>query len=309
MGRLGAIDALGRGLANVRANWEVLLAQGAAVVALALLVAGSLVPLVFAFGFSLAGLAATPADALQRIADPALWLSTAVLAALAGALILGTLAILVYSWFQAGIFGVLVAGDRQAGAGARRPAALFRAFSWPDFAGWAGRGAGRFFVWYHLYVLASMVLLTACVALVAVAIRVGIGEGAAAGLGVGCGGALPLVFVLLFAALLFEAAKADVMRADSGALASWRRGGAVVARRFGGSLLLFLLTLCASIAVSMVLVPLQLFAELGLKDSFGAYLGVQVLVTVVQVIAGTALGLVFGASWVAFVRAELADAA
>jgi hypothetical protein len=309
VGRLAAIDALGRGLANVRANWELLVAQVVAMLVLAVLVVGSLVPLVFAFGFTLAAVVATPADLLARLADPGLWLSTAVLAALLGATLLGGLALAVYSWFQAGIFGVLVAGDRQAGPGARRPAALFRNYSWPDFAGWAGRGVWRIFGWYHVYVTVITLLLGAWVALLAIAVRVGVGRGPAAGLGIGCGGALPLVFALLFSALWFEAAKADVMRAGSGALASWRRGGTVVARRFGGSLLLFLLMLCASVAVSVVMVPVQLFAELGLKNAFGAYLGVQIFVTLVQTIAGTALGLVFGAAWVALVRAEIADVA
>jgi hypothetical protein len=307
--RLAAIDALGRGLANARANWELLLAQLAAVAALVLLVAASVVPLVLAFGMTLAGAAATPLDLLGRLTDPALWLSTAVLAALAGATLLSGLAVVVYSWFQAGIFGVLVAGDRQAGPGPRRPSALYRNFTWSDFAGWAGRGVWRLFGWYHVYLMAITLLVALIAALVAVAIQVGIGKGAAAGLGIGCGGALPLAFVLLFAGLVFEAAKADVMRDGSGAVASWRRGGAVVSRRLGGSLLLFLLMACASLAVSVVVAPLQIFAELGLKDFFGAYLGLQILVTVVQTVAATALGVVFGAAWVALVRAEISDPA
>jgi hypothetical protein len=307
--RLSALDALARGIANVRANWELLLVQLGAILALTTLFVASVVPLVLAFGLTLAGVAATPADALLRLADPALWLSGAVLAALAGATLLGGLGIIVYSWFQAGIFGVLIAGDRQAGPGGRRPAALFRTFTWPDFSGWAGRGTWRLFGWYHVYLALITVLMGLCLALFAVALRVGIGEGAAAGIGIGCGGALPLGFALLFAALVFEAAKADVMREGSGAVASFRRGAAVAAHRLGGGLLLVLIFFCASIAISMVMLPLQLISALAFHDLFGADLGMRIVFSVIQTAAGVALGLVFGAAWVALVRAEIADPA
>lgn len=307
MQKLAALDALGRGIANVRANWEVLLAQAAATLALAVLLVGSLVPLAIALGFTLAGLAGSPAEAFFKLADPGTWLSAGVLAALAGATLLGTLSIAVYAWFQAGIFGVLVAGDRQAGAGPRRPRALFRTFTWSDFAGWAGRGMWRFFGWYHLYLLIVTGLVALFGALLLVAILVGTSEGVAAGVGLGCGGLLPLFFLLLFASLVAAAGKADLARDESSAAASWRRGGRVVTRRLGGSLLLFVLLLAASMAASTLLLPLQLFSEIGLKEQLGAYLAIQLVVAAVQTVFGTLLGLIYGAAFVALVRAELPD--
>lgn len=293
----------------MRANWELLLLQAAATVALALLLIGSLLPLGIALGLTVAKLASTPAETLLGLADPATWLTAGVLAALAGGALLGGLAIAVYAWFQAGIFGVLVAGDRQAGAGPRRPSALYRTFTWADFTGWAGRRTWRFFGWYHLYLLVVTALGGLLGALLIAAILVGRSEGVAAGFGIGCGGLLPLLFVLLFASLVAAAAKADLVRDGSGAAASWSRGGRVVARRLGGVLLLLLLLLAASVAASMLLFPLQLLSELGLSDRFGAYLAVQVFVSVVQTVLGTLLALVYGAAFVALVRAELPDPA
>ncbi|KAB2963916.1 MAG: hypothetical protein F9K18_08050, partial [Thermoanaerobaculia bacterium] len=215
MQRLNAIDALGRGIANVRSNWELLLVQAAATVALAILLVGSLLPLGIALGLSVAKLSSSPAEALLGLADPATWLSAGVLAALAGATLLGGLAVAAYAWFQAGIFGVLNAGDRQAGAGARRPRELYRTFTWADFTGWAGRGMWRFFGWYHLYLLILGALGALLGALLLAAVLVGRSEGVAAGFGIGCGGMLPLLFLLLFASLV------AARRASRRAAARW----------------------------------------------------------------------------------------
>ena len=64
---LSAIDALGRGIANVRANWELLLAQIAAMFALALVIAVSIVPLVIALGASFADLGALDGSDPQAV--------------------------------------------------------------------------------------------------------------------------------------------------------------------------------------------------------------------------------------------------
>ncbi|GMU66851.1 MAG: hypothetical protein AMXMBFR36_31250 [Acidobacteriota bacterium] len=308
---LSAIDALGRGIANVRANWELLLAQIAAMFALALVVAVSIVPLVIALGASFADLGKLDGSDPQAVLDllrPERWLSAGVLVAVVASLVFGTLAILVYSWFQAGVFGILVAGDRQAGAGAGRPRGLFRTFSWRDFSGWASRGTWRFFGWYHLYLTVLTLMVAALGALALAAISVGVSQGPMAGVGVGCGGALPLFFALFYVSLVFEAAKADLAREDSGAVASWRRGAGVVARRIGGTLLLFLLFFCASMAMSMLVLPLQLLAEFGLRDQMVAYVALQLVVYLVQWGLGSVFGLIYGASFVALVRAELPDA-
>jgi hypothetical protein len=308
LSRLGALDALGRGLANVRANWELLLAQLGAVLLTTMLVIGSLAPLVLALGFSVAAARADPGQELTRILSPATWLSAGVLAAVVGALLVGTAAFALYAWFQAGIYGVLVAGDRQAGGGPGRPRLLFRTFSWPDFMGWAARGIWRLFGWYHVYfaILSGAALLIG--ALVGGAVLGGMRHGALAGFGIGCGGALPLVFLLVWASLCAQAAKADVVRAGSGALAAWRRGGRVVGRRLGASLLLLVLMVAASLAVSLLLLPLELLRFVA-RDDLGAQLAMQGFTAVVQMLVGTVLGLVFGAAFVALVRAELPDPA
>jgi hypothetical protein len=308
---LSAIDALGRGIGNVRANWELALAQVAALFALMLLMVASFLPLGLALGATFADLGkldGSNPDAVLELLRPDRWLSVGVLVAVVAGLVIGTLSIAVYSWFQAGVFGVLVAGDRQAGAGAGRPRDLFRTFSWRDFSGWAARGTWRFFGWYHLYLLVLTLMMGALAALVIAAIALGASQGPLAGFGVGCGGALPLFFALFYVSLVFEAAKADLAREDSGAIASWRRGARVVARRLGGSLLLFLLFFCASMAMSMLVLPLQLVAEFGFRDQLALYLPIQLVVYSLQWGLGSILGLIYGASFVALVRAELPDA-
>ena len=307
--RLGALEALARGFANVRANWELLLVQVAAMFVLLALIVASVVPLAVALGLQLSSLREATLDealgwfALER------WLRTGVLVSLAAGVLLGTLAIAAYSWFQAGIYGVLVAGDLQAGAGRRRRTALFRTWSWSDFQGWAGRGTWRFFLWYHLYLAIGTLVATLLVSLAGGAVLLGLRKGPLAGVGLGCGGLLPLLFVALFVALVSQASKSDLARDGSGAAASWRRGGRVVSTRIGAALLLLVLLFAASIAASMLLLPLQLFGEIGLRDQIGPYLGLQVVIGFVQSIFGSLLGLVYGATWVALVRAELPDPA
>jgi len=307
--RLSAIDALVRGFANLRANRELVLAQIASVLVVALATVASLVPLGFALGIEMRGIEDDPLSTLARFLDPALWLSSSVLLALLLGMVIATAAIAVYSWFQAGIYGVLVSGDRQAGRGEGRPSTLFRTFSWGDFTGWAGRGLYRFFAWYQLYLLAATLLLGLLGLLAIAALRVGIARGAGAGVAVGCGGLLPLVALMLLCSLWFAAAKADLAREDSGAVASWRRGARVVGSRIGASLLLLLLFVVASSAAGMLMFPLQMVSEVGLKSHLGAYVATQLLVTAIQWIVGSVLGLVYGATFVALVRDELPDAA
>ncbi len=309
MTQLSAIDALGRGIANVRANRELLLVQLAALVVLFCFIVASILPIGLALGLGLADFDGSSPAAWRRLLEPGSWLTGGVVAALAFSLVVSTAAVAAYSWFQAGIFGVLVAGDRQAGAGAHRPWALFRTFSSRDFAGWARLRTLRFFAWYHLYLTVVTALMFGFALLLGGAVALGIRRGPLAGFGLGCGGALPLVFLAFYLSLTFAAAKADLMRPESGAIASWRRGARVVAKRLGGSLLLLLIFVAASSAASMVLLPVQLVAEVALHDQLAGYVAVQIVITFVQWAAGAVLGLVYGAAFVALVRAELPDAA
>lgn len=318
MTRLGAIDALVRGVANVRANWELLLLQLLSTLVLLVLAAASIVPLVVVLGLRLGSLENATMDDFVSWLDPARWLGlldTSVIVALLAGLVIGTLAIAAYAWFQAGIYGVLTAGDLQAGAGAGRPRALFRTYSTRDFGGWAARGTWRFFLWYHLYLTLGLGLAALMLALVGGALALGLSRGALAGFGLGCGGLLPLFALGLYFGLASQAAKSDLMREGSGVARSWHRGGAVVARRLGGALLLLVLLLAASTAASMLLLPLQLAGELGSSTMFGRggslgpFVALQGLIWFLQSAFGSLLALVYGAAWVALVRAEIPDPA
>src|SRR5262249_58772011 len=137
-------------------------------------------------------------------------------AALVGTLALWLLALLFHCYVQAGTYGVLLAGDRQALPGAPRSFRLFRTFTWRSFLGWAGRYGARFFGFANLFGLfvlgwALLVLLWMGATLAGAEHW---GEGGA--LGIGCGGALPLGCVLLVLGLWYGVAQADLARDGSG---------------------------------------------------------------------------------------------
>ena len=130
--RLSAADCLRRGWANLSANWELVFLQWVQLLLVAALLAVSLVPPLAVIGSLGAG------RALGRAVGPSLLL------ALVALLALWTLALLVYSFFQAGTYGILAAADRQALPGGRRSPLFFRTFSLRDFLGWGGRYVWRF---------------------------------------------------------------------------------------------------------------------------------------------------------------------
>lgn len=144
MTRLSTLDALGRGVANVRGNLEVVAISAAGTVGVVMVTVLALLPWFSVLGINPAwflGARPEPADFqswLELFAAPMQLISTLGWGFLA--LLIGlTAASFVFAWYYGGILGVLVAGDAQAPAGPGRDPELFRTFAPRYFAGEARR--------------------------------------------------------------------------------------------------------------------------------------------------------------------------
>ncbi|HXO20538.1 MAG TPA: hypothetical protein VOA87_11520, partial [Thermoanaerobaculia bacterium] len=193
--RLSAIDCLRRGFTSLRANWELVVVRWiSGMVLAAFLLLGLVFPLLILGVDLFRATEGDPEDA-QRLAVDILSrlgaLTPALLSSLVGTLALWTFACVLYCWVQAGIFGVLVAADRQAPSVLPPGRALhgwFRTFNRKDFFGWGGRYLGRFFGLLNLF--GALALGLALLALVWIVFIIAGAKrwGGAASLGIGCGG-------------------------------------------------------------------------------------------------------------------------
>jgi hypothetical protein len=293
--RLSAADCLRRGWANLSANWELVFLQWVQLLLVAALLALSLVPPLAVIG-SLA-----VARPLSGAVGPSLLL------ALVALLALWALSLLVYSFFQAGTYGILAAADRQALPGGRRSPLFFRTFSLRDFLGWGGRyvwrfaGAGLLFGGALLLLAGGAALWLAGTAITAGGAQL---RGAAA-LGVGFGWALPLGFAALVTALGFSLAQADLARQESGVRAAWRRALAVLGRRPGTVLALVLLVLGAGLLLALLFAPVTAAADALLAGAPGVRPLVRGLLFLVQSLPNTLLAMVLAGALVALVRSEM----
>src|SRR6202035_702424 len=214
--RLSAIDCLRRGFTSLRANWELVVVRWiSGMVLAAFLLLGLVFPLLILGVDLFRATEGDPEDA-QRLAVDILSrlgaLTPALLSSLVGTLALWTFACVLYCWVQAGIFGVLVAADRQAPSVLPPGRALhgwFRTFNRKDFFGWGGRYLGRFFGLLNLF--GALALGLALLALVWIVFIIAGAKrwGGAASLGIGCGGALPIAFLCLVLGLWFTVSQAD----------------------------------------------------------------------------------------------------
>ena len=306
--RTTAIDCLGRGLSSLRANWRLVpLYLLESLLVAVLLAVGLLAPLLVVGGEGLGALAGETDPAvwealLGRLRDAALERSPALAGGLIAMAVLWALALVVYSWFTAGGFGVLWTADRQALPGRSRGWRWFRTFSLRDFAGWGGRHLGRFFWFFNLYALLVLVLglLAALLTVGSVWGRERWGDGAA--VGIGCGGSLPLVFLFVVLALCFLPVEADLARPASGVFRAARRGLDVLGRRTGATVVLTLVTVLALAAVAAAFLPVSLLVALATHGP--ARMAARVVVWLLQSLVSGAVGVFAAASFVALVRSE-----
>ncbi len=310
--KLSAFDCLRRGLANLRANWELVPLRFFGALAIGLMVLAGLLPPLLVLGIGLLregfqGLLARNPDSLSRLATRLGERLPAVVPAFAVAL-LGTLAIwlfacIAYCYLQAGIFGVLTAAERQALPGADRKE-WFRTFSLPNFLGWGGRFMWRFVGFAGLFgaVCIGVGLAFALWAFLLVGGAQRWGRPAA--VGIGCGGFLPLLFLAVVVSLWGTVSQADLARETSGVWSAAAHGLRILGARFGAVLLLFLLFLGCTLLLAMAGFVAGLFVNFGLSSAPIA-LGLRLSLQLLQSLAGSVLALALAAALVALVQSEV----
>jgi len=304
---LSAIDCIVRGIANLRANWELVLLQLVQTVVCLVLTIVSVVGLIMVLGASF----------LLELSDPSDWASAVerlegfsvdgglLAMGLAVLVILLTVVGLVYCWFQAGIMATLERGERQAPLLQPVVPQLFRTFSGRNFRGWGNAGAWRYFNYFSLITLFGTVILGLLVvaALIFVA-AMGESAGATAAL-VGCLGLIPILILVVLLNLWFMMGMALLPREEFGAWRAVRTALTIFGRRFGGALLIALLFIIASASVGLVFWPLGQGMASALEGSIPAWFAVQLLLTIAQWLVNGILTVAFFASVTALVRTEL----
>jgi hypothetical protein len=299
--RLSAAGCLRRGWTNLSANWELVLLQWLQSFAVTALMALGVFLSLLIVGANLLRADWSAVHELQRQASR---LSPALLLALVALLAVWLSSLLLHCYFQAGTFGILTAADRQALPGARRDRDFFRTFSLRDFLGWGGRYVWRFFGVLAVFGILLFGLGGAAL-LWLLSTAVGGGQwGGPAALGIGCGGALPLGFLALVAGFWFHLAQADLARDGSGVRAASRRGLAVLGRRLGAVIALFLLTLVAALVLAALFFPLATAADTLLSGAPLLRTLVRFLLLLLQSLPNTLLATLLAGALVALVRSE-----
>lgn len=312
--RLSAAECLQRGLVSLAANWElagVLFVQSVVVTLLTLL--GLLVPLL-AVGVSLnpadwgANLLSAADLPLDQVAELFEWLAAVwplLAAGLVGTLAVWTVAFLVYSYLQAGTYGILYEADRRAPAGGAVSRRQLRAFDLRSFQVWGSRRIWPFFWLMNLFGLYALAPILVYLVIVLVAAQAGTPGLIAAG----CFG-LPLLLVPLWLVLLwFLTSQASLAEATvSGARQAARLGRAVLAKRLGAVLLLFVIFTGLGILFSLLFVPLGLAVDLTTGDDLWVRGVAQLFLTLLQTIPNALLAVALGGALVALVRSETRSA-
>ncbi len=307
--RLSALDALGRGFSNVRANRELVGIQVASGLLLAASIVVPLALFVVRLGIPLSVFTASDPQALVRALET-VQLDLGQLAPMLGLgllllLVVGTLVFILYCWFQAGTLAVLLAGEAQAPANRQVPAAVFRTFSWSGFVGWASRYGLRIFWVNNLFLLFLTLLLLALSLPFLLMAALSDDRISAAACAMGCGLALPIGFVALVLVLAMIVAQICAVEEGATILGSTRRAFSITGSRLGGLLLLYLLLVVGSLAVATFFGGLGLIVKLALARAAMLQSVLSILLGAVEFAVSAALTLAMTAAIVALVRAEL----
>ena len=312
MRQLAAVDALGRGWANARANLELVGVTTLVSLAMVIIVIAAFLPWIAALGIDPAWFSSgrpdpdAVGDAIRSFfagAD----LLVRVGGFLLSLLVATTLASLVYCWCQGGVLGVLVAGDAQAPAGGRE-AVLFRTWSRGLFLHEARRLTWRLFWFYSLFVLAWSVLGALTFLLFFGAGLLGMKDGFAAGCAMACGILLPLFFVsfALYAAMLYG--QVELARPDGRVGAATRGGFALLGRRLGAAAAILGVVIVVSLGFGLGFSAVGLIGDLLLKGSLVAAAAFQAVLTIAQIVVNAIVALFGTAAFVAIARSEAANA-
>ena len=312
---LSAFDSVHRGFVNTRANWELIFFQWLqGLLVLILSVAGLLPPLAV-LGFarpSVLGSAVSDWPSLlenvtglmERGRDS--WLLLLVSLVVSSAIWL--IAMMVYCYFQGGIYGVLTAGDRQAPSGAPKGSQWFRTFSSRDLRGWGGHFMWRFFWLFNFVILMSMLWLLLPIVLVLISVWGGETWGGGAGFAIGCAGAIPITFCLLVFALWTNLAQATLVGQDAGVLQAARGGLKVLGRRLGAVLFIFIVVILGSVFVSLGFSVLSAVLRLMLGKWDFVRLAGDITIWMIQWAFSSAFGIGLAAALIGLVRSETSGA-
>jgi hypothetical protein len=312
---LSAVSCIQRGVTNLRANWELVIVswlQG--LLTSSLVIVGFVPPLAVLGLTNLDAWLRSGGDWQETLAQAGQLVNRGVDtwillgAALVVSFAIWLMAFMVYCFFQGGILGVLMTGDRQAPEEIRHEKQWFRTFSGRDLRGWGGRYLWRYF--WLLNLMAAFALLWLLLVGVAFGLTVLGAEqwGPAAAFGIGCGSSIPLVFGMVMIAMWASLAQADLAFEDSEVGTATRRSLSLLGRRLGAVSLIFLLAVVLGVLLGIGISSLSIASTLLLPDSGpGHWLGatVQLGLNVVELIVGSAVAIGFSASLVSLVRSEI----
>lgn len=314
MKRLTALEALGRGLSNVRGNLEVVAAAAAGSVGILVLVVVSLIPWL---GISIlapqrfaAGQRLGPDQIvawLSRLASPRDLLAQLGLGLLA--LLVGlTAASVLYGWVWGGVLAVLHAGDAQAPPGSGRGAELFRIWSRKFFALEAARLTWKVLLFLSLFFALLLLVMLALFLLVVAAVVVGAKSGATTGLALGCGGLLPLLFVYFAVSGAMWIGQVELVRPEVSVTAATRAGFAVLGRRLGASVAIFGLFFLLACAAGLLFGGAAFLLRLSLASRPAIAATVDLALSLIQLTVSSALQVASAGAFVALARSEHAAA-
>lgn len=308
---LSAVDTIHRGLVNLRANWELIPVQFLQVLIGTVLLLAGFVPPLAVLGFANLDLIDSHSDDWVAMMDSAASLLARgreawvlMLASVLLSSVIWLMAMLVHCYFQAGIYGVLMAGDRQAPAGRPRGRSWFRTFSVRDLRGWGARHLWRYFWLLNLFLVITTVWLLLPLLLVLLGVWSETQWGPTAAIGIGCGGALLLAFSLFVLAFWFSLAQADLAQEESSVRRAMRQGLLVLSRRLGAVIVVAIVGMIISFTFSMAVVVVTFLGQFGLGSSFAIQLAWQVMLNLIQWVLGCVVGVAFIAVMVALVRSE-----
>lgn len=310
-----AFDAIGRGFATLRANWQLVAATWLQQVLVTLLfLLGLAVPVAvigseIGLGETWQALAAwRPAGWAEAAEDLALAVEPIALplaVALLGTAVVWGLAVIVFCWFSGGFYGVLLAAERQALPGPPRDWRLFRTWDRALFLGWARRRVWRYFGFWNLWGLAFLGWLAAALLFVFAA-RAAAAQWAEVGLAaVGCAGAFALVASLVVLVAWAMVAPPDLARDEATVGRASRRAlGFLFHRPLPLAIVIgvFLgLSMVVGMGVSSTGTPLVL---LTLPAGVGWMAAVQGAVTLLHLAVGSAVATAMNGALAALLVAE-----
>lgn len=309
MKRLSAASALGRGIANLRANRELIPLAAGGSMAIAAIVLLSILPWASSLGLKPEWFVGSPPEAedlkeLVRGLGPVAELLPRLGGMLLSFALALTLTSVLYCWYFGGILGVLFAGDAQAPPGGDREPALFRTFAWPLFVHEGSRLLWRLMLYIGLFLLFWLLLAVVVVLAFAAAGMLGQESGFGVGCAVACGALLPILFVAfaLFGAMAYG--EADLVRPASGVFAACAAGFRTLSRRLGATLLVMLVLFGASFGIALFSSAVDLFTSFALAGA--AAFAFKALLLVVELVLGAVVNLAVTAAFIALYRDDAA---